>query len=1568
LINDITPNINYELKLVQYNYNTIKNVIKIFKMLFLYFVFYSGLASLIDAKPQVLPTLGHGLSRISGNLVIDCRRPTAAYFPDPEDCRNFYHCSDWTGLQKKSCGNSLYFNPQTQVCDWPNHVRAIRPECPSLESLTHQEKAPKAFQSIDNIQDVAALRFVPLSTNPIRFPDPTPSEPLSQFTLEHAIPGSTLFKPLGQVSSPIPVREEVRSISGNRNKGRVITPAPIQVTPLPPLNEIDELHAPKHNGQKSTKPSRRPINTNPAIINTIQNDFVITTPFPQIKHVIPQQQALRINRPFNLQHPFQTNFDQVRITPNSISQNIPISQRPIQRTTTSSPAPSSTTTTTTTTPEPQTSETTTPTPQVKTTSSGEEKRKQRFRIRNKTRKTTTTPSPIFQTNFRPTTTPSPIFQTNFRPTRPTAQVKENPKSTLPTIRTRQRGRLIATRVRRPINGKKSRKPQILSNRPQKEEQFVDENKKEVRIVVDRRPVPLPKVRGTVRPTQRVVENEEIEEQSEIVSNFRLKQRQRVKSEKAFLICSDGKCSRPKAGDNSFLVNDLKTSASARLPADNTFNRLFEEMLVESGIDTEDAEQKGQVLSLLEAAKVQFEEDPETNEFVLGELLETTIAPVEESATEAEEETTTKQRFNNPRRRPFLRPSIRRPFLKSKSQEEFKKEELEEELKFEEELEEEAETIINESEIVDQEMLDEMENIKENIKRIKEQIEALRNLNKSVGSINLDDATEVSVQTVSFVEGDDQNTSTEKELTFEHFTSTSKSSDDTTIASTEEPIDSTAVEEVQDVITKEEQPNIETTSNTIQAFNAVQITTVIPNTEEENRGQAGIEVGSFLQDFEPIFDYQEGSGEEAVFVVRPVQISDNENNVVLEEESSKVRVIETTTSQKALPVVTVTDSAKQMTTSEEEIEVPTTTAPAAAPTEPSSYDLLVNLMDHFNLNAIINSLSEDTLDKQIKVTKLDDDSDELLQESVVLPTQLKDDTIIVVEATTAKVQPTTVNIQTTTEDEIGEEEILEIGSFLQDFEEIIPHQDRASIIPSAPETTLETESELKEPEEMIHIVMPAGWSTTSKNDEVTTIEEVSRTTTIEPTVQQANTINPVIVDVTTEAKTGTIKDGFVVATNKPFIRFPTKKATVVEKKIRLNRIQLTTTERPRLRLRTSTTTTASTTTTPTTTTTAATTTTLLETTALPEKEVITTEAAEIVIDTEVVTSQSVDEQETVEKQDTTTTPVVEAPRSSIGRKVVAVAINDIEDKVEPKEEAVVIVASSGSEIEAGATKIKDKKVTDSIEEESIEEDEPVTSTPLTPTPSSKVRKLNRFSSNRDRIRKRLRQNIKGVKTVNALSIVRDQQKSLRKKATKNAFLLRGNGNGFIETKPIKKKKIEKEDRKKAQSRRKELFRKRVTRPRTRLTKLSSATRSPTASTTTNSDSVRTSSRFIPPGKATSNTRFAPTGSRSRDILSRGKPQATRGLFVNQRPSTPESINPTASVSSKIASSTTNVAELQKLQRQLKQEELKLRTAQESPNQNDEGGGREDFFKKKESSTEAVKGDAPNIRCRFFRNSC
>merc|ERR1712223_12421 len=144
----------------------------------------------------------------------------------------------------------------------------------------------------------------------------------------------------------------------------------------------------------------------------VQNDFIATTPFPPVKNVIANQQPSRLNRPFNLLHPFQTNFDQVRITPNTPQ----ISQRPRQRVTTSAPAPPQTTTTTTTTTT--TAAPTTTTPEPTTTS---DLRKQRIKLLNKTRKTTTP-------------------RTSFQPTR---KETERTVSAVPATTNRGRGRLIS---------------------------------------------------------------------------------------------------------------------------------------------------------------------------------------------------------------------------------------------------------------------------------------------------------------------------------------------------------------------------------------------------------------------------------------------------------------------------------------------------------------------------------------------------------------------------------------------------------------------------------------------------------------------------------------------------------------------------------------------------------------------------------------------------------------------------------------------------------------------------------------------------------------------------------------------------------------------------------------------------------------------------------------------------------------------------------------------------------------------------------------------------------------------
>ena len=193
---------------------------------------------------------------------------------------------------------------------------------------------------------------------------------------------------------------------------------------------------------------------------------------------------------------------------------------------------------------------------------------------------------------------------------------------------------------------------------------------------------------------------------------------------------------------------------------------------------------------------------------------------------------------------------------------------------------------------------------------------------------------------------------------------------------------------------------------------------------------------------------------------------------------------------------------------------------------------------------------------------------------------------------------------------------------------------------------------------------------------------------------------------------------------------------------------------------------------------------------------------------------------------------------------------------------------------------------------------------------------------------------------------------------------------------KEEKEKKLDVKKAQNRRKKLFSKRVrvTRPSRTRTQFASTRSPPASSTTTNVESLRTTSRFSPPGNSADPlARLPATGTRSRGILGRAKPQESRGLFTNRRPSTlarqPVASSPTSSVSSKLASSTTSITELQKLQRQLKQEEEKIRQIQASTSQKDEGGGRKDFLKQRGSAQESSSDSSTaNIRCRFFRNSC
>ena len=198
--------------------------------------------------------------------------------------------------------------------------------------------------------------------------------------------------------------------------------------------------------------------------------------------------------------------------------------------------------------------------------------------------------------------------------------------------------------------------------------------------------------------------------------------------------------------------------------------------------------------------------------------------------------------------------------------------------------------------------------------------------------------------------------------------------------------------------------------------------------------------------------------------------------------------------------------------------------------------------------------------------------------------------------------------------------------------------------------------------------------------------------------------------------------------------------------------------------------------------------------------------------------------------------------------------------------------------------------------------------------------------------------------------------------------------FLSGKVSKSEKDKKIDVKKLTSRRKQLFRKRV-KPRLNRTKnvVVSIRPSVVSATTTSPSSSRTTSRFVPPGSSGTSplARLPGTGSRARGVLSRGNPQAARGLFNNRRPSV-LSNKPAAtvsSVSSKIASSTTSISELQKLQQELQKQQAQLKRIQGSDEKDEGGGGRKDFLNTKKEQSREVTSDAPqNLRCRFFKNSC
>ncbi|KAK0088266.1 hypothetical protein PV326_004912 [Microctonus aethiopoides] len=61
------------------------------------------------------------------------------YQAHPSNCHEFYQCApgiNGTKFVKKTCGFDMMYNPVLKICDWPNNVLVIRPECNLLMNLS----------------------------------------------------------------------------------------------------------------------------------------------------------------------------------------------------------------------------------------------------------------------------------------------------------------------------------------------------------------------------------------------------------------------------------------------------------------------------------------------------------------------------------------------------------------------------------------------------------------------------------------------------------------------------------------------------------------------------------------------------------------------------------------------------------------------------------------------------------------------------------------------------------------------------------------------------------------------------------------------------------------------------------------------------------------------------------------------------------------------------------------------------------------------------------------------------------------------------------------------------------------------------------------------------------------------------------------------------------------------------------------------------------------------------------------------------------------------------------------
>jgi len=83
--------------------------------------------------PPTTPDCGH---------VMDCTNMADGWYPDPYNCRKYWHCTKESGVHYM-CEDNLYYSPENEWCDFPDRVTCgDRPVCDSCDENCVEPPTP----------------------------------------------------------------------------------------------------------------------------------------------------------------------------------------------------------------------------------------------------------------------------------------------------------------------------------------------------------------------------------------------------------------------------------------------------------------------------------------------------------------------------------------------------------------------------------------------------------------------------------------------------------------------------------------------------------------------------------------------------------------------------------------------------------------------------------------------------------------------------------------------------------------------------------------------------------------------------------------------------------------------------------------------------------------------------------------------------------------------------------------------------------------------------------------------------------------------------------------------------------------------------------------------------------------------------------------------------------------------------------------------------------------------------------------------------------------------------------